>query len=776
VRLPLLIDCGEYRSHGTPSVFRALERGMSTPPEQTQKVILLTMVKNESRIIERLMGSVKGRADAIVVCDTGSTDNTVELATKWLEANAMPGKVFNFPFVNFGKSRTQSFVCCQEWLASGSAPQGWDSANCWALLLDGDMMLSREIDRSALAAQAPSHIAGVSLKQANGSLVYSNMRLLRCSEPWICKGATHEAWTCPPGKHTILFESPVLTDHGDGGCKADKYPRDVRLLKEDLEEMPGDPRTLFYLGQTYLCMRDWPNAIETLKKRVAAGGWEEETYQAEVYLGECYEADGKPAEAVAAWLAAWQRRPHRTEAAMRLITHYRKQPKSQFIAAMFFEKLFATQFGQNFLTGDPVGAPANNQDILFVNVRDVDYHIWEEMGILGFYMGGAAKKATWLRMDELDLTNKLNWHEFNQLFGQVHWYDWLLKPRRQARFALPLERLPWAGEEQAGCWQPFNPSIRPHPSGNGYQVNLRYANYFTKEAKHYDYRGFHGQVLTRNCLMDISGRSHPDWNAPVRIEEIKINSAYKQNEAHYIRGVEDCRLVQGASDRLEFMGTSQSYSSNGTNKIFHVWRGAEEEWGGWHLKQQALPAGVSPTETQKNWLPFRRAESGGQLMHIYSFSPFKVCDSASGREIITVDTAGEGKFRLREYRGSAGPAEWRSRDPTFSDERWLCVMHKVYIGGDGRRYYHRFLTLDKDLRPSRVSCWVRMTGERVEYWSGIAKGVGEDGAPTYWITYGLQDSQAYVAEMGAEDIERLMFYGLKSGSAVPVRERFGLIG
>ncbi len=64
-----------------------------------------------------------------------------------------------------------------------------------------------------------------------------------------------------------------------------------------------------------------------------------------------------------------------------------------------------------------------------------------------------------------------------------------------------------------------------------------------------------------------------------------------------------------------------------------------------------------------------------------------------------------------------------------------------------------------------------MTKERVEYWSGIARGVGEDGAATYWVTYGLQDSQAYVAELGADEIEKLMIYSFKDGASVAFRDR-----
>jgi len=708
------------------------------------KLILLSMVKNETRIIERLMDSVKGKVDAIIICDTGSTDDTPTKALAWLKTNDISGTVCAYTFKNFGASRTQSFICCQDWVERN----GWNPEKTWALLLDGDMMLSDPVDMSVLAALGPEQ-AGVGLKQSAGSLIYSNMRILRCSEPWICKGGTHEAWTCPPNRHTTFIDSPVLVDHGDGGCKSDKYERDVRLLLEDLKEMPNDARSHFYLGQTYLCMRDWANAVPILKRRIEIGGWDEEVYMARLYLGECYENMGDSAAAVYTYLEAWQARSFRTEAAMRIVSLYRKQPKSQFLASMILEKMFAAQFGEDLRTGQVLGPVQANRDVLFVNQRDTEYHLWEELGIIGFYAD--LKKQTWLQIDQLDLKTRLHWHDFNRLFGNLHWYDWLLKPRRQTRFQIPLERLPWAGEQHAECWQPFNPSIRVKPDRSGYLVNLRCSNYYTAEARHYLYRAFEGQVLTRNCLMDVPKEA--GWNNPASLEEIRINPSIQQRD-HYIRGVEDCRLIQN-SDAMEFLGTSQSYSDDGRNKIFHVWRGADEST--WTLKQMPLPAGVSSEETQKNWLGFMHQ---GALHYIYNFSPFKVCD-ASGK--VKVQVNWDGPLTLKEYRGSAGPVAWSG-----PNEAYLCVMHKVYIGDEGRRYYHRFMTLDSELRPSRVSCFVRMTHERVEYWSGMCPSLEGD---SYWITYGTRDSEAYIAEMTKSSIENLLMYDMKTGQPLPTAER-----
>ena len=191
-----------------------------------------------------------------------------------------------------------------------------------------------------------------------------------------------------------------------------------------------------------------------------------------------------------------------------------------------------------------------------------------------------------------------------------------------------------------------------------------------------------------------------------------------------------------------------------------------------------LPAGVNPNDTQKNWLGFMHE---GELHYIYNFSPFRVCDAA-GRVKVDAPTKG---FSLKEYRGSAAPVPWLSLSASSvssvssassaeeEKEAYICVMHKVYIGDDGRRYYHRFMTLDSKLRPSRVSCFVRFTKERVEYWSGMCPSIRGD---SYWITYGTRDSEAYISEMTNDVIESLLMYNLKTGAVKPTVERLAVIG
>ena len=714
------------------------------------RVVLLTMVKNEAAILRRLLESTLLSVQAVVICDTGSTDSTVLIAKEWLGKAEAAGAIFEYPFTTFGESRTESFRRLQSWVAS----QGWPVDETWCLLLDGDMVLEGIVVPSDLNVEAD--VAGISLKQINGGLVYSNLRLLRASEPWVCRGSTHEAWVCPPGRRTTTLASPMIQDLNDGGSRSDKFERDVRLLQGDLVAEPNDARTLFYLGQTYKSMGRAAEAREVLLKRIAVGGWDEETYMARVYVGDCSDGD----HAVTAWLAAWESRPARSEAALRLITFYRKKPKSQFMAAMFLEKLFLTQFGEEFASGVQVGLPMKTEDTLFVDRWGLAVGIWIEMGILGYYTG--RREVTFVRLDEWDLTSgdAVSWSDSNSVLGNLQWYQVLETPRQKVQMELPISTLPWADEDEAYVWLPFNPSIRLE--ADGYTVNLRYANYSTENAATTVYRGSTGKVITRNCLIRILGE---EWTRPESVVEVVVEGAVERKESRVL-GIEDCRFIQGPVEgEPMLLGTSVSFTADGVNKMFMV----VPENNRWSASQMPLPTGVGVDVCQKNWLGFFHM---GELLYIYGWNPYRVCDVWGKTRIGSANgSANASAYSLASYRGSAAPVAWRSA--AYPDEQYLCAVHKVSVGSDGRRYHQRFVTLGSDLRPSRISCFLRMTTKKVEYWSGLCPSLGRRPGliESYWLAYGINDSQAWLAEIGAAEIEARLWYDARQGVGVPFTSR-----
>ena len=66
-----------------------------------------------------------------------------------------------------------------------------------------------------------------------------------------CVGSTHEYYDIH-GKHVNKqLHSIRINDIGDGGCKEDKFERDIRLLEDDLKNDPNNTRTHFYLASSY---------------------------------------------------------------------------------------------------------------------------------------------------------------------------------------------------------------------------------------------------------------------------------------------------------------------------------------------------------------------------------------------------------------------------------------------------------------------------------------------------------------------------------------------
>ncbi|MBK3494227.1 glycosyltransferase family 2 protein [Viridibacillus sp. YIM B01967] len=383
------------------------------------------IVKNESKIIERCLNGAKSIIDYVSICDTGSTDQTVEIIEDWCKKNNMPCTVHREPFKNFGYNRTLSAE-----LAQKTYPE-----SDYLLLLDADMILTVEphFDKRALAHDQ------YLTPQSDGHLKYWLKRLLKTSIPWKSVGVTHEYWDLNREKlelknainigSTGKLDGLMIQDQADGGSRADKFERDKRLLLEGISDPTTPPyliqRYMFYLAQTYSCLNEHEQSIHWYKKRVEAGGWEEEVFYALFQIGLSYErlannainkqkvqnsegnklVDGlhiieqlkqqeeqSMALAIFYFQKAWEYRPSRAESLYALARIHRTKSNNN-LGLMYA------------LQGKEIPFPKD--DILFINYQVYDYLFDYEISICAYYneskriLGREALKRLQSNIDQL---------------------------------------------------------------------------------------------------------------------------------------------------------------------------------------------------------------------------------------------------------------------------------------------------------------------------------------------------------------------------------------
>ena len=330
--------------------------------QKTPKLCLTMIVRNESKIIQRCLNEVKDLIDAISICDTGSTDNTVEIIKSFMEKNNIPGKVHSHEWKNFGHNRTLSAKAAVETLKE----LGFPLEKTYFLLIDADMILKREplFKREDLVEDA------YALVQKNSAYCYYNTRLIRASLPWECVGVTHEYWACKASASEKQLSTLYIDDRDDGGCKSDKFTRDLKLLLQGLEEEPDNVRYMFYCAQTYWCLGQKEEAIRWYKARIDKGGWREEIWYSKLMLGECYEALGYWNHALQWYLDAYQTNPDRAETLQKIAMHYRIGGENH------LSFIFANH-------GKKIPYPKNQY--LFLYHPTYEYQFDEEISISGFY-------------------------------------------------------------------------------------------------------------------------------------------------------------------------------------------------------------------------------------------------------------------------------------------------------------------------------------------------------------------------------------------------------
>ena len=544
------------------------------------KLVLILMVRNESRILERCLKAVEDLVDAFCIHDTGSTDNTCEIANEWLKTHV--GCLTRSEWEDFGYNRTQSFEHAQTYV-EGS---GWNPAETYGLLLDADMVFHE----GTLKAQTLTEI-GYTVVQVAGTLEYPNCRLVRMDHPWKCRGVTHEYWD---GVTKALPKSVCwIEDQNDGGCKSDKFERDVRLLEKGLAENPTNERYMFYLAQTYHSLGRWKDSIAMYKKRVAVGSWAEEQWYSLYMIADAYLKQGNALKFEMYMQKAMEFRPCRAEASYALAKHFR-------------EKGDHYKSWHYILKGKDLPYPS---DSLFIT-KSVYTGLFSYEATIVMYYVGKAEQGLRESMQYM-LRNTEN---RDTVYRNMGFY---IKPLGTPTVNHPVPR------DAAG--PDFHPSS---VSVLGSIQNVRFVNYIIDQRngsysmKEGTYSPTHW-VRTRNVMWDgTTARLLEDTPGP---------------RVTHIKGLEDLRIYGDSNGTLRFVATSSEFSP----KIRMV---------GGVYPPKSVVALAPPTETdcEKNWLPVN-----GTNDIIYRWFPLEVGSLKENQMV--VHTTHTTPWFFSHLRGSAVP-------------------------------------------------------------------------------------------------------------------------
>lgn len=263
--------------------------------------------KDEENTLPILLASLKGVKD-IVVVDTGSTDNTVDIAKKnraivqevgdrFIEIPTKKDielfeKRYGFKpsfntetrLFNYSKARNYALTLTK---------------NDWVFQPDADEIVEWDLEEVEKLLDNTDQLNYLFCFQHNpdGScaLEFMHTKFFKKSKlKWIKK--VHEIHTPIEGQNPQnLYTDKIYLHHWQK--QSDNRANYLPKLEYAILENENDDRNTYYLGREYFYNSQWEKAIKVLKKALNLGWWKPELGQAYIEMGICYENLGNKEEA-----------------------------------------------------------------------------------------------------------------------------------------------------------------------------------------------------------------------------------------------------------------------------------------------------------------------------------------------------------------------------------------------------------------------------------------------------------------------------------------------
>ena len=222
--------------------------------EKKCKIVMITMFKNESSVIKRMLESCLPYVDYYVMQNNGSTDGTDEIAKQFLLDNKLSGEIYEVEegWVGFGWNRDHLIQYCQ------NTDHGCD----WILKMDCDEVLEVDdtFDWSLLDDKS---IQSFHIPAVSGTCIYHRAWMYNANLPWrFNHDLCHETVYCDIpeiGTDFQRFDLPpsfrqVGTNEGQSWGVPTKFVSDSLKLEEELireQTMLENEYHFWYLGKSY---------------------------------------------------------------------------------------------------------------------------------------------------------------------------------------------------------------------------------------------------------------------------------------------------------------------------------------------------------------------------------------------------------------------------------------------------------------------------------------------------------------------------------------------
>jgi tetratricopeptide (TPR) repeat protein len=640
----------------------------------------------------------------------------------------------------------------------------------YILLLDADMIFKLGAGVSPLDFKRGLTQDAYHMFQGTDTFYYKNARIVKNRIGASYWGVTHEYLKTPEGTQYGLIEKPsaFINDVGDGGSKADKFERDIRLLLKGLEDNPNNDRYTFYLANSYRDHGDNDLAIDYYKKRIEIGGWHEEVWHSYYSIGKCYKAKGDAINAVHWWMEAYQFFPKRIENLYEIASHYRQIGKNQ-IAYMYY--IMALK--QTLLNPNP--------DYLFLQ-RDVyDYKLDYEFSIIGYYCNIDNYDMTRICTKVLNCKNT-EWNIVRNVMSNYKFYSKKLTDY-QTRFPDALQisiqnvgKELVAGEPDAESFVQSTPSLAI--VGDELVVNVRYVNYRINERGGYDNRD---NISTKNIIARFDLKTWEKksedfmWYDPeldnlyVGLEDVRMFYSQSQNillyNANRGLGPHNLKVEHGlVFERKEvFSMVDELRNRDALKSVKKFIQSPTKDL----VASSGLVTMDGQKEIEKNWVMFEDAK--GNIKMVYGWHDLVIGDCLKTEDGFAFEKTHRIKTPaiFKYFRGSTNGIR-------IGDEIWF-ICHVVSYE-DRRYYYHAFFTLDATTyEVRRFTPLFTFDGDKVEYTLGFVyreeeielnKSESENGTKysfcdnsdgEFWIGYSKMDCSTHYMSIKKSTIESLMF-------------------